>query len=275
MTGNWYRDKYFIVSSESNSFSKINSVFYESSQKSIITDLSIIEPSEFRSYQEQINNKKVLFSSTLFPNNVFSKIIEKILSNEVINRAIETIIEVSNNESDVIKSSMYYVSIETMIGLIYKENKEKLNPLRDTKDLGELLEEFSSTIEKYKEKFTKNELEVINKKIQYLNTPFNADKPLKIFEFYKIKLSEKYLLLIKNRNLFLHGSTPYKEDELKNNRFNIHLDSLRIRLLSIILILKYFNYNGHIKNLAGQLLFDTNLYNKGIRELKESIYYEI
>lgn len=275
LTGNWYRDKYYIVSSNDSSFNEIDSIHYESLNKSIITDLGIIKPFEFKIYNEEVNNIKGLLTDNLFPANIFSKIIEKSLSNETFNRTIEMIIESSSNDSFVIRSSMYYISLEAIVGLIYHENKAKLKPIKDTKDLNDLLDKIALVVSKYEDKFTSKEFEVINKKIEHLNTPFNVDKPLKIFEFYKIKLSDRFITLLKNRNKFLHGSIPYRKDELKNNQLNINLDSLRIQLLSTILVLKYVNYSGHIKNLAGQFLFDTNRFSDGNNELTESIYYEI
>lgn len=275
LSGNWYRDKYFIVASDSPSFNTIDSIHYESLQKSIITDLGIIKPFEFKLYREELNNTKSLLTDNLFPASIFSKIIEKSLSNPTYNRTIEMIIECSNNESVIIRSSMYYVSLEAIVGLIYNQNKSKLKPIKDTKDLDDLLEKIAKEISNYENKFTVKELEVINKKIEHLNTPFNTDKPLKIFEFYKIKLSDKYITLLKNRNKFLHGSVPNAEDEFKNNLLEINLDSFRVRLLATILILKYANYSGHIRNLAGQFLFDTNRLKDGTIDLRESIYYEI
>nr|WP_321357016.1 hypothetical protein [uncultured Draconibacterium sp.] len=275
LSGNWYRDRYFIFASDSPSFNIIDSIHYEFLHKSIVTDLGIIKPFEFKLYQEKVNNKKSLLTDNLFPAHIFSKIIEKLLSNETYNRTIEMIIECSNNESVIIRSSMYYVSLEAIVGLIYHENKSKLKPIKDTKDLNELLEKIAKEVSEYEKKFTPKELEVINKKIKHLNTPFNVDKPLKIFEFYKINLPDKYITLLKDRNTFLHGSVPYLEDDFKNNLLEINLDSFRVRLLATILILKYVNYSGHIRNLAGQFLFDTNRLNDGTYDLQESIYYEI
>lgn len=275
LTGNWYREKYYIVESDNKLFTEINSIYFESKEKTIITNQSVIEPFNFRIYQNEVNNKDVLLTDNLFPSSGFSNIIEEIISNERINRSIKTLIEVSNNESVIIKSSMYYVVIETLVGLIYNKNRKDLEPVKNIVELDKFKDELYSLLEKYNDKFDVTELSVLNKKIKYLNTPFNADKPIKIFKFYKIKLPKRYLKLIKNRNLFLHGTTPYSKDEIKTKQFEINLDSLRVRLLAIILILKYCEYKGHIKNIAGQIRYDTSLYNKGNKILAESLFFEI
>jgi len=156
-----------------------------------------------------------------------------------------------------------------------KENKRYFTPLKITKNINSITEDLYSVIEKYKRELSLKEYEIINKKIKYLNTPFNANKPIKAFEFYNIKLSESYIKLIKNRNLFLHGSTPYKENLYVDNLSELHLDSIRLHVLASILVLKYCDYSGHLINLTKSHIVGVNLDETGNSKLNEPLFFEI
>ncbi|MDE0537027.1 hypothetical protein, partial [Tenacibaculum sp. L6] len=148
-------------------------------------------------------------------------------------------------------------------------------PIKSTENLKLLQEELQTIISSKKENFNKLEFESLVKKITYINTPFNKDRFLLAYDFYKIELPNNLKKLLNNRNKFLHGKTPYKEGTLKNKIKELNLEADRIHMLVSILLLKYSDYRGHIKNQAAYKLETKRYYKELDLEINESSFYKI
>ncbi|QLC67300.1 hypothetical protein LPB248_13610 [Flavobacterium sp. LPB0248] len=275
LTGNWYQKECYVFAYSSSEFSKIDSCYYESLDDSIISNHEIINPNQFRSYVADDYIEKQKLSDLLFSENKMSEFIIQLKSKPELERTVDLIIEGNGIKSPLIRCSIFSVAMETIVSLIHKENKTFFTPLKSTSELNALKESFRLIISENKDKFNDLEIEVLNKKIDYLNTPFNADKYLLAYKFYQIELPENLIKLLKTRNLFFHGSIPYKGLEVKTKMKEFNLDADRIHLLVSILILKYFNYKGHIKNHAAYRMETENYYDELGLEIRESSFYRI
>ncbi|MGE8342990.1 MAG: hypothetical protein ACN6OI_18315 [Flavobacterium sp.] len=275
LTGNWHQNEHYFFSYTSNDFKLINFLYYELFSNSIITNFEIINPTQFRSFIQTDPKNYPKLTPLLFPEQILSTLINKLKLKHELERAIELLIEGNEITSPLIRCSTFSVALETIVSLIHTENKAFFKPIKKTKQLAPILKEFHKITEQEKHKFSELEYSSLSKKITYLNTPFNKDKFILAFEFYKIKLPEKYNLLLNNRNLFFHGKTPYEEGALKNNIHDLHLEANRIHMLVSILILKYVGYKGHIKNQAAYRLESESFYNETERQVEESAFYNI
>lgn len=275
LTGNWHQKEQFIFSYDSSDFENTETLYYESLGDSIISNHEIINPSEFKSFMETESEKRPLLTPLLFPEKILSKLVRDLKTKPELERTIELLIEGNGINSPLIKCSNFHVALETIVGLINSENKKFFEPIKSTENLELLKEELQTITSSKKENFSELEFDSLVKKITYINTPFNKDKFLLAYDFYKIELSENLKKLLNNRNKFLHGKTPFKEGILKTKMKELNLEADRIHMLVSILLLKYSNYKGHIKNQAAYRLQTKRYYEEPELEINESVFYRI
>lgn len=275
LTGNWYRDEHYFFSYASNDFKLANYIYYKLFDDSVITNFEIINPQQFRSFIHTDHNNYPKLAPLLFSEKILSKLINELKSKPELERAIELLVEGNEIKSPLIRCSIFSVALETVVSLIHSENKAFFKPIKKTKQLAPILQEFQAIVDREKDKFSELEYSFLSKKVTYLNTPFNKDKFILAFEHYKINLPDKYSLLLNTRNQFFHGKTPYEEGALKNKIKELHLEADRIHMLVSILILKYVRYGGHIKNQAAYRLETESFYNETERQTEESAFYTI
>ncbi|WP_299521099.1 hypothetical protein [Winogradskyella sp.] len=275
LTGNWHQNEQFIFSYKSSMFENANSIYYESLGESIISHQEIINPSQFRTFIQPDSEKRPLLTPLLFPEKSLSQLISDLKVKPELERTVELLIEGNAIKPPLVRCSNFHVALETIVGLINSENKKFFEPIKSSENLESLKEELKSLVLSKKEKFSKIELESLNKKITYINTPFNKDRFLLAFDFYRIELPEKLKKLLNNRNKFLHGKMPYKEGLLKTKIKELNLEADRIHLLVSILILKHSGYKGHIKNQAAYRLEIKKMLEDYDLKIDESAFYRI
>ena len=275
LTGNWHQNEYFIFSYDSSNFENTETLYYQSLGDSIISNHEIINPSEFRTFIKTDLEKRPLLTPLLFPEKTLSKLVKDLKEKPELERTVELLIEGNGISSPLIRCSNFHVALETIVGLINSENKKFFEPIKSTEDLDILKEELQTIISSKKENFTELEFDSLVKKITYINTPFNKDKFLLAYDFYKIELPENLKKLLNNRNKFLHGKTPYKEGTLKTKMKELNLEADRIHMLVSILLLKHSNYKGHIKNQAAYRLVSKRYYEEPDLDVNESVFYRI
>lgn len=275
LTGNWHQNEHYFFSYTSNNFKLANFIYYKSSRNSVITNFEIINPQQFRSFMHTDPDNYPKLTPLLFSEKILSTLVNNLKLKPELERAIELLVEGNEINSPLIRCSIFSVALETAVSLIHSENKAFFKPIKKTEQLTPILKEFHDIAHREKDKFSELEYSSLSKKITYLNTPFNKDKFILAFEFYKINLPEKYSLLLNTRNLFFHGKTPYEEGALKSNIKDLHLEADRIHMLVSILILKYVGYKGHIKNQAAYRLESESFYNETERQIEESAFYTI
>lgn len=275
LTGNWHQNEHFIFAYDSSKFENTEKLYYESLGDSILSNQQIINPGEFRTFMKTDSEKRPLLTPLLFPETTLSKLVNDLKEKPELERTIELLIEGNGINSPLIRCSNFHVALETIVGLINSENKKFFEPIKSTENLKVLKEELQTIILSKKENFSELEFDSLVKKITYINTPFNKDKFLLAYDFYKIDLPENLKKLLNNRNKFLHGKTPYKEGKLKTKMKELNLEADRIHMLVSILLLKHSNYKGHIKNLAAYRLETKRYYEEPDLEINESVFYRI
>ncbi len=102
LTGNWHQNEHFIFSYNSSKFENIDSIYYESLGKSIISNQEIINPSEFRTFMETGSENRPLLTSLLFPEKTLSKLISDLKENPELERTVELLIEGNGINSPLI-----------------------------------------------------------------------------------------------------------------------------------------------------------------------------
>lgn len=275
LTGNWYLGEHFYFSYTSTDFETPTFFFYQNAGDSVLTRQELINPPQFRSYIKSDSEEYPALTPLLFPEATLASLVKHTMAKPQLERAIELLIEANVTKSPLIKCSVFSVALETMVELIYSENKKFFEPIKRSAELKLLLKQLQSVVDDKKNNFTDIEYQSLSKKISYLNTPFNKDKYLFAFKFYNIQLPEIFTLLLNTRNLYFHGKTPYAEGTLKENIRDLHSDADRLRLLVSILILKYIGYKGHIKNHAAYNLATENYYEELELDILDSPFYRI
>ena len=94
-------------------------------------------------------------------------------------------------------------------------------------------------------------MQILKAKVENINSPTNSKKLSKPFELLGLKLSQTEKLILNHRNKFLHGTSPFKESELKSKESDISFISKKLHTLCNCLILKYCGYSGHITDYGG------------------------
>ncbi len=249
LKGNWHQNEQFIFSYSDNSFGKIGSVFYESLDKSIISNHELINPSQFRTFLKNSDMPSDL-TPLFFPEKVLSEIINLQIKAPEYARTIELLIDGVGIDSPLIKCSIFHVALETIVGLIYSENKTFFAPIKSSENLKTIQGEILTLIKNRENEFNPSEFDSLVKKINYINSPFNKDKFLLAFDIFNIDLPERLKNLLNTRNKFLHGKTPYKEGQVESKIKELNSIADKIHMLTSILVLKYARYKGHIKNQA-------------------------
>lgn len=257
--GDWYKDDIFIYSYKTDD--KLN-IGYKSLQyrfvgKSLLGNYKICDShkcSEFLKQLLHIENVSKLCSG--MESDVISLISSRIYKNSKIKRIIELIIEGTCATNLVLKASIYSIAIETLANIIILENEDATKTIKNKKLAEEILHKLLKVIHEYETFLNSKSIQILTKKINDINKPTNIDKLAMSFSILGVKLNKHDNETLKSRNIFLHGSTPFRNFEIDKNKKNeFVLMITKLRLLIIILLLKYLGYKGHVFNNYGYFKF--------------------
>lgn len=251
ITGNWYGGQRFILTSKDPLFEQIDFVHFKKDDNTLITNYRIIDSFKFVQYMKALGNESYKISENRFPGDILSQMAQKMQKEEELKRALFLVLEGNDAKSPILKTCTYLVAIETLASLISKNHKEHFITIKNLSVAKELKKKIKAVVEVFKNDLEEKDYNAVVKKTEYLNSPANMDKILKSFDLYDIQLSQSMQKLIKSRNVYLHGKTPYKENQIRDKMYEIGINSLKLQMLTCILFLKYCGYSGHIKNLAG------------------------
>jgi len=253
--GDWYRDDLFIYSSKINEeeWEGYKSLQFHFVGKSIIEKYRICDSMRCSQYLEHIgqkgNSKKLCAG---MDSEKFSKIAAKVYKNSKIKRIIELLIEGTSTKNLVLRASVYSVAIETLTNIVYNENEQVFKPIDEEKLAEKVTQKLLEVIDEYSTFMKDETINILTKKINNINKPINVDRLMKSFSILGIKLNVHDEETLKARNKFLHGSTPFKNFEIdKKKEKEFVLMTTKLRLLIVILLLKYLGYKGHIYNFYG------------------------
>lgn len=257
LSGNLHLNEYYYQTFQEKESDMIENIYYEKNEKSALTEYPLFEPFRFREYIDALGKKEQLkHIPTRMTNKVFSKLCTTIKTNEPYSRCCELIIEGNQSKQVLLRAGIYSIALETLTNVIYEENKEKLNPIPDKKLAKLIRGKFSEIVKKYNEFISDYGKKIIESKINDINKPTNSKKLSIPFELYRIKLSKDDLEILNHRNKFLHGTSPFREDELKEKEDEIKFIIARLHYMINSLMLKYIGYSGHIINYPAWIQYN-------------------
>lgn len=258
LSGNLHLDEYYYQTFQEKESEMVENIYYEKNEKSALTEQQLFEPFRFREYIDALGKKEQFkHVPTRMTRKVFSKLCTTIKTNEPYSRCCELIIEGNQSKQVLLRAGIYSIALETLTNIIYEENKERINPIPDKKLAKLIRGKFSKIVKEYDEFIPDYGMKIIESKINDINKPTNSKKLSMPFELYRIKLSKDDLEILNHRNKFLHGTSPFSEEELKEKEHEIKFIIARLHYMINSLMLKYIGYSGHIINYSAWIQFNT------------------
>jgi hypothetical protein len=266
LCGKFYGGSCYYVTSDNPNFENVEGIWYEIERSSVISNRRIIDLQLFRSsFKEKGEEYEARYKSINRPVDpkLFACLCNKLLTIENLRHAAELVISAMGNSDPVQQGALYSVALETLTKQLRNERSNDLKPIDDKNLADSLIEDILTVLSNYENKISKTGFEILVKKIINLNNPTNQDNLVKTFELYDIILTDEDVEAIKNRNKYLHGSSPLD----RKFNFELMLISLKLHTLIVALLLKSVGYSGHIINLDIQAYF--NVEDKIIEFVKE------
>lgn len=258
LTGNLITSESYYQTSEDISFNKIENIFFEKKEDSIYSNDRVIDHTKFVNYLRQINQEeKYKIWAKPMANIYFDNICTTVFKNSIFHRCCQLIIEANQTKHNLLKAGILSIALETISGLIYEDNKEKINPIQDKLIAKKLRLELLNTLNNFEEEIPEEAVKIFTSKINELNKPTNSKKLSFPFQYYKIKLSKEELNILNHRNKFLHGTSPFEEEELQLKRHEILVIIANLKFMINCLMLKYIGYKGHTTNYPAIIEYNT------------------
>lgn len=250
-TGNLYQSEFYFFRTEKiEDWWKYSLYKFENELESIISKIQIVHPVKFNDYLKHFKKEKFATIIGLTVNEEkFSIINNNIHKNFKIERIIKLLLEANKTKSLILRCSTYSVALETLSNIICKAKNNQAKPIQNNQLAELIISKFKALIVEYDSELTKDQVRILLKKINSFNNPINADKLKLAFEIMGLELNDNDLKALKARNIFLHGSTPFKKfEENERKMSNFALFSNKMHLLLTCLLLKYLGFNGAITN---------------------------
>lgn len=267
ITGNLIHDECFILSFSNDKMITPEGFIYHAMRSSVITNQPTFTSNPYSvnsdiDFEREENGQiKKTVSDKLyediddFPRDVFSKLVGLFWKEEKLQRAALLFIQ-SHVTSLEMRIPNYYVAIEAITGYISSSvatGKKSLAPIKDPSIAAELIKQIRNEAIKVKqEKRLDDEafnMTILEKNINKLNAPPNADKLAESFVHIGYTLSVEQKKILKERNTFLHGSFLKTIDDDLAFREALHV-ALRIHFLIAVSLLKLSGFSGKIINYA-------------------------
>ncbi len=258
LTGNLILHQYYFLTSEDHFFNKVENIFFQKNKSNIFSNNRIIDQSRFLDYLRQIEQEtKYKPWVKPMPKNTFDNLCSTVLNNSIYARCCQIITEADQTKHDLLKAGIFSIALETISGLIYEDNKEKINPIQDKGKARLIRHKLQKALEEFNQKIPEEALKIYTAKINELNKPTNSKKLSYPFQLYKIKLSVEEIEILNHRNKFLHGTSPFEETELIDKKYELKFIIAHLKFMINCLMLKYVGYSGHIVNNPGFMEYNT------------------
>ena len=147
LSGKYYGDSCYYVSSNDSSFKEINGVWFEVEKESV---LSICQVVNFELYKSVKTGEDT--SINRVSSEQFSKFCEKLYNDKDLLRVAEIVISAMGNKDPIQKGALYAVALETLTTNL--GNKKSLKPIEDKRISLEIVNKFKNVLELYKDKIT-------------------------------------------------------------------------------------------------------------------------
>lgn len=243
ISGNLYLGEYFYHVIEED-FNARQLIIYEKNEPAAITDITLLNHIDFKNHLENTTSSKELHHHCVpMSTAVFSSICQTVHNNAIYARCCRFIIEGHQSKQVLLKGGIYSIGIETIAGILYEENSERINPIEDKLLAKKIIGKVRATVNEYDAFISDYGKDILNAKINALNSPTNAKKLSKPFELFGIVLPEEDVSILNTRNKFLHGTSPLAEGEAPEE---LQAIVNKLLFMLMILMLKYAGYYGHI-----------------------------
>ncbi|HMR17708.1 MAG TPA: hypothetical protein PKA53_00290 [Sphingobacterium sp.] len=230
-------------------FSAVDGYSYYLEKPSVYSARQAVNGAAFRQWLRETGEDPNKYFPLYISEKIFSTLCEQLLESDELTRAANLIISAINTDDLVQQGAFYSVALEAITNKLGKYDTKALKPVTDPKMADSLKRDLKAVLERYSEQIPDEKRTILEKQLNNINNPPNSDKLTKTFELLKISLSNLDKEYIKNRNRYLHGSSPLK---LSQN-FELNMISLRLHSLIVALFLKNAGYQGHIINLDAHL----------------------
>lgn len=256
LSGDLFLDEYYYLTFDEKNPELVDNILFEKKEKSALTSLQLFEPFRFREYLKALEkDKQYDHVLSYMIGSVFSNLCSIIRENESFSRCCQLIIEGNQSRQILLKAGIYSIALETLTNIIYNENKQKVNPIEDKKLAAIIREKLKAVVSEYDSFISSYGLKILDAKINEINKPTNSKKLSRPFELYKIKLTADDVEILNHRNKFLHGTSPFSEDNLKEKESELQFIIARLHYMLNSLMLKYVGYTGHIINYPAWIQF--------------------
>jgi hypothetical protein len=256
ITGNLFQNEIYYQVIHNDNVTLADATAYYKEEKSIYTNNALFNPYRFLEYIKDINYQLPDGFSVMLPRNTFNSLCNGLLTSNEFARCCLLTLEGNESKFSLLKASIYSIALETITNIVYEENKSKLNPIQDKKLFDKIKAKLNSVIDEYDVFIPEYASTILRAKFNDLNKPTNSKKLSFPFDFYRIKLSDEDLKILNHRNKFLHGTSPFKETEIKSKIHELDYIIAKLRFMVYALILKRAGYRGHIINFPSWLQYN-------------------
>jgi hypothetical protein len=183
----------------------------------------------------------------------FEKLVITIHNEPDYSRCISILTEIYSTTPNG-QSILLSVALETICEIISSKNESNVKPIKDKAISNQVICDLKAVLDNYSDKIDVGGINILRKKIENINSPTNQDKLAYPFSLYRIKLTEKEMAALQERNNVLHGrGLKDKDDSGYTEQKVCHL----LRFCVSLLLAKYINYYGPF------------LYHSTLQELKQ------
>lgn len=248
LSGKYYREESVTFSSNDIDMSSILNLDLKKEEPTVLTDNQLINPNMFFDrYERQSAATKEQWKvyHTMFSSEVFSNFCEKLYDSVEFKRSVELMVNAGAISDPVQKGALYSVSLETLTEYLRNLDEEAFKPISDKAIYQTFRTGLQGELTKIKESIPESSFNILEKKLDNINSPTNRDKLIKPFQHLSIKLEPEDIEVLEHRNRYLHGDKP---DDVTENK---ELLKIAFHLHSLIgkLVLKHVGYSGHYLNL--------------------------
>lgn len=246
VSGKYFQEEYYYQVFHEERKDEVTYSSFEKREPSVITSKELFDPSDFRQYLENIKHPIDRNQPFWMTKDIFSTLVTNVKNNRPFSRCCELIIEANSSDHVLLEASIFSIALETMTNIIAEEKESILKPIKNKEIAKEIIQKFQDILNEYNDQIDENGKKILKAKTMDFNKPTNSEKLKKPFELYGIKLSADDLQILNHRNKFLHGKSPFNEDELHDKKNELKYISSRLHFLVSALMLKYTGYKGHV-----------------------------
>lgn len=230
LTGCFLGNKAFILSSENEEFFNNDILSVKSFYEDLKNGYPVIPERHFQTECGILDN--------IINASIISGLVDKILDNLVYKRTILLLCQ-AHSEPYYVKATLYSVALETISNIVHETIESKNKPIQDKELAKKIRLELLDTLDKHKKEISKVAFEKFTNDINRLNSITNKQKLFLPFLHYGIRLPQKDLNAIENRNDFLHGRIPENID-----KHFLPITVLRLLFCVNLLVLKLIGFKG-------------------------------